>query len=112
MTCAANHWPPAGAGIPRRFDSSAAFLADMSAGSPKTWRSPSARSAASRLFSMPLALRPPNRTPGALAAARASLVRRVIQCPLFFSQGGVDVQHERIGIRTKFGHDERDAVFH
>jgi hypothetical protein len=45
---AANHWPPAGARIPRRFSSSAAFLADMSASSPNTWRSRSARSAACR----------------------------------------------------------------
>jgi hypothetical protein len=49
MTCAANHLPPAGAEIRRRFNSSAALF---SASSPKTWRSRSARSAASR-WSLP-----------------------------------------------------------
>ena len=34
ITCVAYHLPPAGAEILRRFNSSAAFLADMSASSP------------------------------------------------------------------------------
>jgi hypothetical protein len=32
--------------------------------------------------------------------------------PLLLGQSGIEVQHERIGISTEFGHNERDALDH
>ena len=72
------HLPPADVGTPRAFNSSAAFRADSPESSSNTLRSPSARSFPSRSNSMPLSRRPPMRTPRALAAFMAALVRSLI----------------------------------
>jgi hypothetical protein len=47
--------------------------------------------------------------PRALAASSGALG---YQSALFFGQGGIDMQHERVGIGSEFGDDERRPVLH
>jgi hypothetical protein len=67
-------------------------------------RSRSARSAACRWFCIPLALSPPRRTPRALAAARASLMRRLISARSFLYWPTV-LSRKRYMIALERGYD-------
>lgn len=48
----------------------------------------------------------PSFVPCALRAARADFVRSEISRRSFLGQGGVEMQHERIGVGSEFGHDK------
>jgi DNA replication protein DnaC len=46
-----------------------------------------------------------------LAAARPALVRSLMR-RFLLGEGGVDAEHEQVGVRGQFGDDERDALRH